>query len=141
MAVLRAQRAGDGALAEPGAALVQRTLPQHLQPEPMAEAALAIGLQRRGIGLAARELQVAGADVFAVDADQLGQLAPDGMRTLRQRQLLQRPALAAHAAIVHATRARAAEVALEQRDAQAHAAQRERGRCADDAAADDRHLR
>src|SRR5439155_11097430 len=141
VAVLRTQRAGDRALAEPRAALAQRAGAEHLQAEVEAARALQVGLQRRHVGLAARELQVARADVFAVDADEFLQPPPDAVRALRQRQLLQRPALAAHAAVVDAAGARAAEVALEQHDAQAHAPQRERGRGADDAAADDGHLR
>ncbi|KAG0922452.1 hypothetical protein G6F31_019907 [Rhizopus arrhizus] len=75
--------------------------------------------------------------VLAVDADQRRQLAPEFVRALRQRHLLDPAALAAHTAVVHAAGACAAQPGFQQHDGHALAAQEQRRAAADDAPADD----
>ncbi len=119
----------------------RRAIRDQFESEVEVAAFRAVLLQRCHVGFAARDLEVARAQVLAVGADGFAQAAPDAMRTLRQWQLAHRTALAPHAAVVDAARARAAQVALQQHHADAHLPQGERGGCADDAAADDGDVR
>src|SRR5690242_21175032 len=89
---------------------------------------------------AAGEFQVTAALVLTVDADQLWQLPPDLMSSLRQRQLRQRPALTTHAAIVHTAGMRTAKISFQQRYASASLAQKQGGGGPDNAAANDDRL-
>ncbi|MNK92790.1 hypothetical protein D3C87_1129260 [compost metagenome] len=87
VAVIRAIRRAHRHLADPWKTRTQLSAVEHLQIEAETLAAVGIVLQGAQIVEAAGEFQVAAALIFTVDADQLWQLRPDRMRSLRQWQL------------------------------------------------------
>ncbi len=138
--VVGAERGAFGNPPYPWKPLMQLLAIEYLQVKPEPLATIGIGLQRGQVLDAAGQLEMPGALVFAVDADQFGQAAPDPMGPLGQWQLRQRPALAPHPAIVHPAGVAATEIPFQQYHAAALAAQ---GQCcagADDATAKDCHL-
>ena len=75
---------------------------QDFKVQAKAQRARAVVFQRGKVDFAARDLQVAGAQIFAFNTDELWQTGPERVGALRQRQLTDRPALPTHAAIVNA---------------------------------------
>ena len=92
-------------------------------------------MQPLGLGLGVADTQMAQRRELQVLAQQLVDATPDLARAVGQRQLRQHAALPAHVAEVGAAGLAADEFALEQRHAQPALAQEERGRRADQAAA------
>lgn len=83
MAVTGAQRGTEDAAIDPGKALAQAVMADELEAKVLIRHLGRIGLERGHVGLAAGELEMAGAQEFAVDADQLAEARPDGMGALR----------------------------------------------------------
>ncbi|RMR26486.1 hypothetical protein ALP89_05692 [Pseudomonas syringae pv. persicae] len=138
--VVSTQRRTDGHIARPGVTGAQLLAIQQLQVQAKTLTGLRIGTQGIHVVFAARQLKMAGALVFTVDAYQLTQAAPDLVRPLRQGQLRQGPTLTAHAAVVDAAGVRATEIALQQGNALAFECEAQGCRRADNAAADDNHI-
>ncbi|MNX55872.1 hypothetical protein D3C86_866480 [compost metagenome] len=135
--VIRAIRGAHRDVSHPWKTAAQLGAVKHLQVEAEALAAGSVVLQGTQIVCTAGEFQVAAALIFAVDANQLRQLRPDGVGTLRQRQLRQRSALAADATVVDAAGMGTAEVPLQQHHATPGLAEKQRRRSTHNAAADD----
>src|SRR5450830_632479 len=137
MTVASTQRAAVSTFTDPGVALAQSGGVQQFQFQAVASGHVAVVQQFLHVGGAAGQFEMTTGAVFAIAADDLRQLLPDGMGTLGQRQLTGRAALTPDAAIIDTAGLGTAPALFQYDDRALLTAQHQRGRGAHEATADD----
>ena len=139
--ILGTKRGADHLLAKPGQVRAGGVSAKELELKPVLGGVAGVALELRHVGFGAGELDMAGCLELNILPEHLVELVPDRAGAPRQRQLDETAPLLPNAAEIDAARAGPAGALLQEHDLEPDPAQRDRGRAAGDAAADDGHVR